>query len=147
MAVTLRNGICMPLIGCKDFIHCWKSHFPLGGEHSFRWSVFFKNKIYFLIHAVGTFRVKGREAIFNCLDAALNSGYRSIGLILPYLTFHLSCGLFLCDPFWQLDSAVIYHNEEDIGSALEKLLPKHNLLRADIFLTSKLCNNYKFFKT
>jgi diketogulonate reductase-like aldo/keto reductase len=37
------------------------------------------------------------------------------------------------------DSAVIYHNEEDIGSALEELLPKCNLLRTDLFLTSKLC--------
>ncbi|XP_046463470.1 uncharacterized oxidoreductase YtbE-like isoform X2 [Daphnia pulex] len=78
MAVTLRNGICMPLIG------------------------------------FGTFRIKGRETILNCLEVALKAGYRLI------------------------DSAVIYHNEEDIGSALEELLPKCNLLRTDLFLTSKL---------
>lgn len=37
------------------------------------------------------------------------------------------------------DSAVVYINEEDIGLALKELLPKYNLKREDIFLTSKLC--------
>lgn len=37
-----------------------------------------------------------------------------------------------------LDSAVVYNNEADIGLALKELLPKYNLKREDIFLTSKL---------
>ncbi|XP_057365935.1 glyoxal reductase-like [Daphnia carinata] len=78
MAVNLRNGVSMPLIG------------------------------------FGTFRIKGPETILKCLDAALKAGYRLI------------------------DSAVIYHNEEDIGSALGELLPKFKLQRTDLFLTSKL---------
>lgn len=38
-----------------------------------------------------------------------------------------------------IDSAVIYCNEEDIGLALEAFLPKYNLNRDDVFITSKLC--------
>lgn len=46
---------------------------------------------------------------------------------------------------WEIvDSAAIYHNEEDIGSALEELLPKFNLQRTDLFLTSKLCKDTHF---
>lgn len=36
------------------------------------------------------------------------------------------------------DTAVVYRNEEHIGNALKKLLPKYNLKREDIFITSKL---------
>jgi len=36
------------------------------------------------------------------------------------------------------DTAEVYRNEADIASALETLLPKYNLQRKDIFLTSKL---------
>lgn len=37
------------------------------------------------------------------------------------------------------DTAVIYRNEEDIGLALEEILPKYQLNRSDLFITSKLC--------
>lgn len=42
-------------------------------------------------------------------------------------TFHLG-----------VDTAAVYGNEEDIGIALKKLLPKYKLKRQDIFITSKL---------
>lgn len=37
------------------------------------------------------------------------------------------------------DTASVYGNEEDIGLALKSLLPKYNLKREDIFITTKLC--------
>lgn len=37
-----------------------------------------------------------------------------------------------------VDSAIVYRNEADIGKALKTLLPKHNLSREDIFITSKI---------
>lgn len=40
-----------------------------------------------------------------------------------------------------LDTAVVYRNEAQIGSALKKLLPQYNLKREDIFITSKLSMN------
>ncbi|XP_051161342.1 uncharacterized protein LOC127281605 [Leptopilina boulardi] len=61
----------------------------------------------------GTFRVNS-EDIFKVLDEALNAGYRSI------------------------DTAAVYRNEDAIGSALKILLPKYNLKREDIFITTKL---------
>lgn len=36
------------------------------------------------------------------------------------------------------DTAECYHNEADIGTALKELLPKHNLQREDIQITTKL---------
>lgn len=36
------------------------------------------------------------------------------------------------------DTAVVYRNEQHIGEALKTLLPKYNLKREDIFITSKL---------
>ncbi|XP_065156428.1 uncharacterized protein [Atheta coriaria] len=65
----------------------------------------------------GTFRVRGRALIYEVLDYALEAGYRLI------------------------DTAVVYGNEEDIGEALTTLLPKYNLNREDIFITSKLPPN------
>ncbi|KAG5899388.1 hypothetical protein JTB14_036876 [Gonioctena quinquepunctata] len=62
----------------------------------------------------GTWQIQGYDLIRSSLDAALGAGYRLI------------------------DSAVMYKNEEDIGRALKELLPKHNLTRKDIFITSKL---------
>ncbi|XP_072399145.1 glyoxal reductase-like [Diabrotica undecimpunctata] len=62
----------------------------------------------------GTSKVLGTELVKNTLDDALAAGYR----------------LF--------DTAAVYGNEEDIGKALKELLPKHNLTRKDIFITSKL---------
>lgn len=98
--------------------------------------------LYFEI-TVGTFRVKGKETIFNCLDAALKAGYRSIGTInetskFRQTVFKLSFDNFLCILF-HTDTAVIYKNEEDIGLALEILMNKYNLQRNDLFITSKLC--------
>lgn len=62
----------------------------------------------------GTYQIHGRELIYEVLDYALSAGYRHI------------------------DTAVVYRNEEYIGSALKTLLPKYNLKREDIFITSKL---------
>lgn len=58
--------------------------------------------------------MRGRALIYEVLDYALEAGYRLI------------------------DTAVVYGNEEDIGEALTTLLPKYNLNREDIFITSKL---------
>lgn len=33
----------------------------------------------------------------------------------------------------------MYGNEKELGLALKELLPKHNLTRKDIFVTTKLC--------
>ncbi|GLH03623.1 Aldo-keto reductase AKR2E4 [Gryllus bimaculatus] len=63
---------------------------------------------------MGTFRVTGGNNIYRCIEAALKTGYRLI------------------------DTAAVYNNEEDIGKALAELLPKFNLKREDIFITSKL---------
>ncbi|KAJ8972477.1 hypothetical protein NQ314_000170 [Rhamnusium bicolor] len=62
----------------------------------------------------GTYQIRGTQLIKDVLDKALAAGYRSI------------------------DSAAVYDNEEDIGKALKELLPKHNLTRQDIFITTKL---------
>ncbi|XP_023023611.2 glyoxal reductase [Leptinotarsa decemlineata] len=62
----------------------------------------------------GTYQVRGADLIKSTLDYALGSGYRLI------------------------DTAAVYRNEEDIGRALKELLPKYNLTRKDIFITTKL---------
>ncbi|XP_053675625.1 uncharacterized protein LOC128725880 [Anopheles nili] len=62
----------------------------------------------------GTFQIHGQELIYEVLDYALRAGYRHI------------------------DTAVVYRNEEYIGNALKTLLPKYDLKREDIFITSKL---------
>ncbi|CAJ0577571.1 unnamed protein product, partial [Mesorhabditis spiculigera] len=62
---------------------------------------------------LGTWQVRN-ESIPAAVDAALASGYRFI------------------------DTAQIYGNEAAIGKALKEALPKYNLQRADIFITSKL---------
>lgn len=62
----------------------------------------------------GTFLIQGDSKIYQVLDYALNAGYRSI------------------------DTAAVYHNETSIGKALKDLLPKYNLKREDIFITTKL---------
>lgn len=56
------------------------------------------------------------------------------------------CSTQTCDAFISLflshllvaDTAVVYRNEQHIGEALKTLLPKHNLKRDDIFITTKL---------
>lgn len=62
----------------------------------------------------GTYKIQGNDTISMVLDAALAAGYRAI------------------------DTASVYKNEESIGACLSKLLPKYNLKRDDIFITSKL---------
>ncbi|KAI0226496.1 Aldo-keto reductase family 1 member A1 [Lamellibrachia satsuma] len=63
---------------------------------------------------LGTFKVRGHQLISEVIDAALDAGYRAI------------------------DTAEVYQNEVDISSVLETFLPKYNLQRNEIFLTSKL---------
>ncbi|KAJ8338046.1 hypothetical protein SKAU_G00370120 [Synaphobranchus kaupii] len=63
---------------------------------------------------LGTFRLRGPEETHRVIDAALAAGYRAF------------------------DTAAVYRNEADLGSALRDLLPKHGLTRGDIFITSKL---------
>jgi len=62
----------------------------------------------------GTYKVAGQETVDIALDAALATGYRNF------------------------DTAKFYKNEPEIGNAFEKLLPKHNLKREDIFITTKI---------
>lgn len=71
------------------------------------------NKRFFIL-PVGTFQIIGGQLIHSVLDMALAAGYR------------------------HFDTAVVYRNEEQIGSALKELLPKYKLRREDIFITSKL---------
>ncbi|KOB72811.1 putative aldo-keto reductase [Operophtera brumata] len=63
---------------------------------------------------LGTFRIKDRDTIFLVVEAALDAGYRSF------------------------DTAAVYGNEQYIGEALEKFLPKYDLTRDDVYVTSKL---------
>lgn len=63
---------------------------------------------------LGTYKLVGAESVHQAVDAALAAGYRSF------------------------DSAAVYRNEADLGRALKELLPKYNLTRQDVFITSKL---------
>lgn len=63
---------------------------------------------------IGTYKIQGRETIYEVIDESLKVGFRSI------------------------DTATVYRNEEDIGFALKELLSKYNLQRKDIFITTKL---------
>uniref|UniRef100_A0A0A9Z6H5 Putative reductase n=2 Tax=Lygus hesperus TaxID=30085 RepID=A0A0A9Z6H5_LYGHE len=62
----------------------------------------------------GTYTIQSPKLIHDCIDWALAAGYRAF------------------------DTAAVYGNEEDIGKSLRHLLPKYNLERSDIFITSKL---------
>ncbi|KAK5650337.1 hypothetical protein RI129_001366 [Pyrocoelia pectoralis] len=62
---------------------------------------------------LGTYLIEGDD-VLKTLDKALAVGYRAF------------------------DTAAMYGNEKDIGSALKELLPKHNLNREDIFIQTKL---------
>ena len=42
-------------------------------------------------------------------------------------------------PFFK-DTAQVYKNEADLGQSFESLLPKYNLKREDIFITTKIGN-------
>ncbi|VEN59803.1 unnamed protein product [Callosobruchus maculatus] len=61
----------------------------------------------------GTWNVTG-ASVTPTIDLALAAGYR----------------LF--------DTATMYGNESELGEAFKVLLPKHNLERKDIFITTKL---------
>jgi diketogulonate reductase-like aldo/keto reductase len=61
---------------------------------------------------VGTYLIRGDQTK-KIIDDALAAGYR----------------LF--------DTAHMYNNERDLGQAFKELLPKHNLTRNDIFITTK----------
>lgn len=63
--------------------------------------------------------INGTEKTRNVVDEALAAGYR----------------LF--------DSAHYYKNEADLGEAFKELLPKYNLTREDIFITTKLIPSTK----
>ncbi|KAF1752012.1 hypothetical protein GCK72_018566 [Caenorhabditis remanei] len=60
----------------------------------------------------GTYKVEGNQ-VLPAIDAALTAGYR------------------------MFDTAKYYNNEKELGDAFKILLPKHNLTRQDIFITSK----------
>ncbi|KAF5270350.1 hypothetical protein FQR65_LT05538 [Abscondita terminalis] len=62
---------------------------------------------------LGTYLIKGRRCK-DIINEALSLGYRAF------------------------DTAAMYDNECDLGNALKELLPKHNLQRKDIFITTKL---------
>lgn len=65
----------------------------------------------------------------------MGAGYRLIGNLIKSKIYNL-----VFEPKFLIDSATAYRNEEDIGKALKELLPKYNLTRKDIFITSKLGN-------
>lgn len=67
---------------------------------------------------MGTYLIQGTEHTKKVIDEALASGYR----------------LF--------DTAHMYSNEKYLGVALKELLPKHNLTRNDIFITTKFGKIY-----
>ena len=65
---------------------------------------------------------------------------------LPYVRCFVNILLFMLLLFVILsisDTAGVYKNEEDIGSALKELCPKYGLTRSDLFITSKLGKCYK----
>ncbi|XP_077290157.1 glyoxal reductase-like [Arctopsyche grandis] len=62
----------------------------------------------------GTYLITRQSEITRVCDEALKAGYRSF------------------------DTAAFYNNETELGLAFKKLLPKHNLTRKDIYITSKL---------
>ena len=62
----------------------------------------------------GTFRIKTEEDVFNSVTTALNAGYRAF------------------------DTASVYRNHGKIAKTFKQVLPKLNLTRKDIFITSKL---------
>ncbi|KAF2359874.1 NADP-dependent oxidoreductase domain [Trinorchestia longiramus] len=77
-------------------------------------SITLANGVLMPLIGLGTYQICSREGIYTAVEAALASGYRLI------------------------DTASGYRNEEHIGAALRDLLPKFNLRREDIFITSKV---------
>ncbi len=70
------------------------------------------------MHAIGlgTWKAKGKE-VKQAVKDALYAGYRHI------------------------DTAAVYGNEKDIGEALREVFEEGNILREDLFITSKLWND------
>lgn len=69
---------------------------------------------------MGTYLIRGHDETIKVIDNALVAGYR----------------LF--------DTAHMYNNENHLGAAFEKLLPKHNLSRNDIFITTKFVPSIEY---
>ncbi|KAB5548779.1 hypothetical protein PHYPO_G00059520 [Pangasianodon hypophthalmus] len=63
---------------------------------------------------LGTYKLHTYGELYKSLSAALDAGYRAF------------------------DTAAAYGNEGHLGQVLRELLPKHGLVRSDVFLISKL---------
>lgn len=61
---------------------------------------------------LGTFRLQSQEDSYNAVGAALTAGYHVF------------------------DTAAICHNEAQLGHALRRLLPKHDLSQEDVYITT-----------
>lgn len=83
-------------------------------SHSVARAVFKLNSSFEIpLIGLGTYQIHGDD-IYTSINNALRAGYRHI------------------------DTASGYRNEEQIGDALQNLLPKYGLTREGIFITSKL---------
>lgn len=69
------------------------------------------------LFGLGVFEAKEGNETKNAVSFAITNGYRLI------------------------DTAAIYHNEQSVGDALKVTLPKLNLKREDVFITTKLWNS------
>lgn len=63
---------------------------------------------------LGTYKLRTYGELYMSLSAALDAGYRAF------------------------DTAAAYGNEGQLGQVIRELLPKHGLVRSDVFLISKL---------
>lgn len=96
------------MVGYRGTLDALKS-----GKRVVESTVTLNNGIQMPILGFGTYLIRSDD-IYAALDVALAAGYKHI------------------------DTAAVYHNEEAIGAALQELLPKYNLTRKDIFITTKL---------
>lgn len=108
-----------------------------------------KNKIMTCYLKKGTLRSLAKNAIqfykfsiyhFEVCFKTINAWLIVIG---PNATELLARAFLITHPVYMysfvfLDTAYVYGNEEDIGIALKELLPKYNLKREDVFITTKL---------
>lgn len=63
---------------------------------------------------LGTYKLRTYGELYKSISAALEAGYRAF------------------------DTAAVYGNEGHLGQVIRELLPKHGLVRSDVFLISKL---------
>ncbi|XP_051919491.1 uncharacterized oxidoreductase Mvan_2161 [Hippocampus zosterae] len=77
-------------------------------------SVLLNNGVRMPLLGLGMYKLSSWEDVLQAVDASLAAGYRAF------------------------DSAAVYGNEADLGRALKSLLPKYDLTREDVFITSKL---------